>query len=562
MRYDDIVDLLKNNSREWIISHNKADIIELTNFLPDGAKFTQRFWHILNNSHEIVACPICNNAPARFGTIEVRENGKYVSKHNGYRPCSDACTRKLMSEKATVIVNTKEFKAKRDNTLIEKYGTTNHMQLDEIKNKVRKTTTERYGVDSVLKLKANKDKAIEVLRSVENKAKNKAALMEKHGVNHNMKIPGVKEKSVNTLIKKYGTDNYSKTQDFKNKISEYRTADLINSIPPEYLLVGYDKDNITLEHGKCDGVFTMTRKFYHARKSKGLMICSSCLPIEANISNAEIELYEYIKSIYSGEVISRHRYEGNKEIDIYIPALKLGIEYNGSWWHSDEYKNHKSHMIKMDDVNRHGMSLMYVWDYQWFKKRDIIKSIISTKIGINEVSYARKYKIMKVDSKTLRRFLEENHIQGWASSICAYGLVDQHELKEVMSFSKNIHGVWEISRLCTKLGLSIIGGANRLFSSFVAEHNPDLVISYCARDLFSGVVYRKMGFLLESTTTPRYWYINKEMDYLSRQSCQKHKLVSMGFSVDKTESSIMKERGYYKCYDSGNLKFTWSRRGL
>lgn len=53
-------------------------------------------------------------------------------------------------------------------------------------------------------------------------------------------------------------------------------------------------------------------------------------------SKGEIEVREYIKSIYSGEIISNDRIQlGGKELDIYLPELKLAFEYDGTYWHDE-----------------------------------------------------------------------------------------------------------------------------------------------------------------------------------------------------------------------------------
>lgn len=37
----------------------------------------------------------------------------------------------------------------------------------------------------------------------------------------------------------------------------------------------------------------------------------------------------------------------------------------------------------------------------------------------------------------------------------------------------------------------------------------------------------------------------------------KHKLIESGGDKTKTESVIMRERGYMKIWDTGNIKFQW-----
>ena len=51
-------------------------------------------------------------------------------------------------------------------------------------------------------------------------------------------------------------------------------------------------------------------------------------------SRGEIELCKFIKSIYSGQVLENDRTVIKpKELDIYLPELRLAFEYDGKYWH-------------------------------------------------------------------------------------------------------------------------------------------------------------------------------------------------------------------------------------
>jgi len=72
-----------------------------------------------------------------------------------------------------------------------------------------------------------------------------------------------------------------------------------------------------------------------------------------------------------------------KEIDIYIPELKVGIEYNGMYWHSDQIifknrglKSYDYHKSKLDLANKKGISLLFVWEDDWNEKNELVQSAI------------------------------------------------------------------------------------------------------------------------------------------------------------------------------------------
>ena len=48
-----------------------------------------------------------------------------------------------------------------------------------------------------------------------------------------------------------------------------------------------------------------------------------------------------------------------KEIDIYVASLKLGIEYNGVRWHSEQFGKDKNyHIDKLNKCNEQGINLI------------------------------------------------------------------------------------------------------------------------------------------------------------------------------------------------------------
>ena len=63
-----------------------------------------------------------------------------------------------------------------------------------------------------------------------------------------------------------------------------------------------------------------------------------------------------------------------------------------------------------------------------------------------------------------------------------------------------------------------------------------------------------------NVTEPSYYYIDRHMNQLSRQQCMKHKLVAIGYDATKTEFEIMAERGFHRCYNSGNYIYEYIKK--
>lgn len=100
------------------------------------------------------------------------------------------------------------------------------------------------------------------------------------------------------------------------------------------------------------------------------------------ISEKEKDVYKFIKSIYHNKIIrnSRKMLSG-KEIDIYLPDLKLGFEFDGTYFHADPrfYKetdlilNRPALEVWNNDRNKEllceskGIKLIRIKEYDWKK---------------------------------------------------------------------------------------------------------------------------------------------------------------------------------------------------
>ena len=85
---------------------------------------------------------------------------------------------------------------------------------------------------------------------------------------------------------------------------------------------------------------------------------------------------QFIKSITDFElVIGSRKIIPPQELDIFIPAKKLAIEYDGLYWHSIDSKGQKDyHVNKTNNCEKHGIQLIHVFENEWIFKQDIVKS--------------------------------------------------------------------------------------------------------------------------------------------------------------------------------------------
>jgi hypothetical protein len=125
----------------------------------------------------------------------------------------------------------------------------------------------------------------------------------------------------------------------------------------------------------------------------------------------------------------------------------------------------------------------------------------------------------------VKKFLNENHLQGSCGYKIAYGLCNEkNEVYSIMTFGKsrfdkNIE--YELLRFCNIKNTSIIGGASKLLKHFERTYKPNSLISYANRDWSQGNLYKTLGFEYSHTSEPNYFYIDMNEKIINRMSARK-----------------------------------------
>jgi hypothetical protein len=375
-----------------------------------------------------------------------------------------------------------------------------------------------------------------------------------------------KEIAKNTMIKEYGVNHPSLIPINIKKRKESRINLIKKEIGNSKLISVSEKEEYEIKCDICNKIHKTERKVLEQRLYLGLD-WRDCVSKSFSVSNGENELKDFIKSIYNNTLIFNDRKTIGKEIDILIPELKIGIEYNGLFWHSEVNKKNNYHYMKYSECKKRGINLIQIFEDEWIYKKNIIKSRIKNILNLTDRKiYARKCIVKTVDHKTTNEFLTKNHLQGSIRSSINLGLFHNDEMVSLMTFgkprgsmsSKNGKDRYELYRFCNELNTNVVGGASKLFRHFI-KNSPKVsqIYSFSANE-WIGTLYEKIGMEYDSESKISYWYL-KNNKRVSRHNYTKVKLVKMGYDPKKSEHEIMKELKIYRIYGSGNSKFVWNR---
>jgi very-short-patch-repair endonuclease len=497
----------KHFVEEYIKIDEHANRIGLTNCI-----YSEKIYHYLNDLKEVVACRNCKIVKTKFKGL--------VRGYQDY--CSSICSN-----------SSDEVKKLKEASYIDKFGVNNPSKSEEIIQKIQKTFDEKYGGNPF------------TLDSF--KTKIKATNILKYSAEYPMQKNSTLRKSIDE-------------KNIKKAIFKYKELKIIGIESKKY-------GDVKIECDKCNSIFTISKWNLHQRTNSKLnqSPCTICYPIGDKQNSMQERFIEklLIDNNIPYKKGDRKILKGT-EIDFYIEKYRIGIEIDGLYWHSDKFKDNEYHLRKTEESKESNINLIHIFEDEINNKPNIVSSRLLSIFGKYENTiFARKCKIIPLNSKDSNDFLDKNHMQGKCGASFRYGLEYNGELISVMTFgelrknlgNKKEEGSYELIRFCTKTNTSVIGGASKLLKHFINKNSPKKIISYCDRRWSNGEFYEKIGFNTDHVTKPNYWY-TKNGFRENRFKYRKDILVKEGYDTNKTESSIMKDRGFLRIYDCGSYKYT------
>ena len=260
-------------------------------------------------------------------------------------------------------------KDKRKQTTKERYGVEHYSKTNDWSNNIKNTIKERYGEeyyfmtdDFKSKSKSSMIEKYDVENAMESnhfKSKKMKTVMDRYGVDSFTKTDEWLSKTKNTLLKKYGVEHYSKSKHYiqtRNGMSDELWEEYSN--PLKVYEIYQTKCNKNLQE-LCDyfGVSSSVMGFYFKRNNLEVLHGGGC-------SFQERLLSEEICKMFTGIEIIRNTRQiiPPKELDIYLPEYKLAIEYCGSYWHSDLFKDQYYHYNKWKECRELGIDLFTIFE--------------------------------------------------------------------------------------------------------------------------------------------------------------------------------------------------------
>lgn len=366
----------------------------------------------------------------------------------------------------------------------------------------KKTSIQKYGVESPTKSSIVKEKI-------------KQSNLANYGCEFPSKLDAVKDKARKTNIERYGVPAYPMSEEGREK-SRGRARKIR----------GKTSDEWSKDIGISTSYFNILVREYGV--DYALSHTKSSTAIEQSVS----KILDSLKVNYE----EQYKVE-NRIADFFLPDHNIIIEADGLYWHSDAVNPDRLYHAKKKALyDEHNFSSYFFLEDEIVNSGNIVKSIIANKLGLSERVFARKCSLATMNLKERKLFFSENHLMGCGRGKC-YSLVSSGVPVAAIQYT-NRGGTVDISRFCTKLGTSVVGGFSRLLSAVEKEESPDKIINFVDKRYGTGEHLSNFGFSLERTTVGFSWVKNME---------RVHRMRFPGNSGY--------DNGYYKLHDCGQAKF-------
>ena len=338
------------------------------------------------------------------------------------------------------------------------------------------------------------------------------------------------------------------------------------------------KNSIKIEQKRV-GTRTKEKKQYYKENLQDILDSKKVYYKEVLHSDREvkdgwdslIEIGDYIESILHGNTLILRKDRSlisPYELDIYIPSKKVAIEYCGLYRHSELSggKSRRYHYEKMMACFEKDVRLITIFEDEYLKRPKVVLSRIANALGASPRRiFARKCQLVQLPKSTSLDFLNQHHLQGKGSSKTGWGLFYEGEIVQVLTVGNLARAhtaggkkTLEMKRFASVPGVSVVGGASKLFSAarkYALEDNFEAIKSYCDMR-FANIfrpVYESLGFELQTYTkyTPHYLKEGVRVRNQGLRKTPSERLTGL------TEWELRKAQGYDRIWDCGHRTYLY-----
>jgi hypothetical protein len=305
------------------------------------------------------------------------------------------------------------------------------------------------------------------------------------------------------------------------------------------------------------------------KANSGCPVCWKSL----QTSKAEQEIGQLLADLGETPAKGERSILDGQEIDYYLPDRKLGIEYNGLYWHSEAAgKDSKYHQNKLLKAQSKQVALVQIWEDDWLERKSIVMRHVAYRLGklrqlqelypdMDENCFktvaARKTHVEETTYAVTKEFLNKHHIQGAVRGTKYLTLNDfSGDIKAAFVLSASgVKGEYLIARYAA-VGI-VQGGFSKLLKAAINLYKPTRLVTFADLTISEGSLYENTGFTAEETIRPDYSYVKAKKRYhkfgfrLKRFKNDDNLVFKEGL----TEKELAELNGYTRVWDAGKVRY-------
>jgi hypothetical protein len=215
-----------------------------------------------------------------------------------------------------------------------------------------------------------------------------------------------------------------------------------------------------------------------------------------------------------------------------------------------------------------GQRVVHLWEDVERQKPDVVASRLAALRGESVRVPGRITQVRRIDKATAMGFLEQHHLQVPLPGKVRYGLFlpqryfrvlpptypgnvpDTNELLlAVATFAQprqmtregQPHRSAELLRFANRLRTTVVGGLDKLLTTYLRNHPADDLMTYADRDWSDGASYRRLGFEAISDTPPQCFWLDPA--------------TQVRYAKNSLTSETARSQGYVPVFNAGSRKF-------
>lgn len=509
-------------------------------------------------------CPSCKTVKCVICGKEFQPSAPRFSAYlkQGWLTCSAKCgaamaKRNLMEREGITNVSERpEVKEKIRQARFNDSDETKEKRSEAIRNaygdgsvieKRKETCRERYGVDSALALPEVYSKGVEVARSPESRTK----AMDTYAKNHDdAKTPFQTRSVMQGIIDSRNEKKAAQVDAVRDYLVDNPDATprkICRELGVKYhALLQYNREfnlGIKLRHSSYEEAFKdalIERGVDYEREYR--------MQVDGLNDRRNCPRYDFLVGDTLVEIDPWH-YHNSTFVD--------------AWYEKDLEPHEPSYHLKKSRyaMEHEGKFCVHVFDWDDY---ELVADMFTPKTFAGARSF--ELSVFNGANADVDAFLNKNHLQGACRGvITAIALSDVDGIAAVMTFGRPRYDKvcdWELLRYCVRSGLAINGGAERLWSAFVKEHDGS-VVSYCDNAKFDGGVYKRLGF--ENTSvqlTPHlHWYNPDTGQHFTAAYVNQlgvDKILGTSYGKGAKNEELMLKEGFVEIYDCGQSRWVYA----